>query len=118
MSPENVKKLKTQYPKLFSNITIFECNDGWYDLIDCISKLIVAHDSNVKAFQVKEKFGGLRFYIDSADKYLNGVTNLGELLSFHICEETGNKGHPYKFDGWIQTLSPEEAKKRYEKGKE
>lgn len=43
----------------------FECNDGWYDLIDELCAKITELDKEkvVKAVQVKEKFGGLRFYI-------------------------------------------------------
>ncbi len=46
----------------------FECGDGWYDLIyDLCEKInLLIGDKNIKvtAVQVKEKFGGLRFYYD------------------------------------------------------
>jgi len=44
----------------------FECGDGWYHIIDflcqAINSLIKDKDIKVIAHQVKEKFGGLRFY--------------------------------------------------------
>jgi len=43
----------------------FECDDGWYNLIDELCTKITELDKEkvVKAVQIKEKLGGLRFYI-------------------------------------------------------
>jgi len=47
--------------------------DGWYDLIDklCwdITKIIEDYKIDVTAVQVKEKFGGLRFYVTISGRY-------------------------------------------------
>ena len=66
----------------------------------------------VVATQVKEKFGGLRFYYGGGDEQIEGMVSLAESLSYRICEECGvmtelvnpNAG------GWIQTTCPMCAK--------
>jgi len=39
-----------------------QCGDGWFELIHSVSTLLSQHDTKIQAEQVKEKFGGLRFY--------------------------------------------------------
>ena len=55
------------------------------------------------AVQVKEKFGGLRFYVNGAtDKHWNYIS-VAESMSYRTCEECGNPGKTYT-DGWHRTL--------------
>jgi hypothetical protein len=55
------------------------------------------------ASQVKEKFGGLRFYVNGAtDKHWNYIS-IAENFSYRICEECGSPGKTYT-DGWHRTL--------------
>lgn len=55
------------------------------------------------AVQVKEKFGGLRFYVQAAtDKHYNYIS-FAESMSYHTCEQCGAPGKRYT-DGWHQTL--------------
>jgi len=55
------------------------------------------------AVQVKEKFGGLRFYVERAtDKHYNFIS-VAESMSYRTCEECGAPGHRYT-DGWHTTL--------------
>ena len=66
------------------------------------------------ASQVKEKFGGLRFYVDRAsEKHYNYIT-FAENMSYRTCEECGNAGTHYSF-GWHQTLCDKHADERYGK---
>lgn len=57
----------------------------------------------VVAIQVKEKFGGLRFYYNGGDDYIRGVVDMAEEMSYVTCEECGAPGKPSK-EGWIRTL--------------
>lgn len=57
----------------------------------------------VVASQVKEKFGGLRFYYDGGDDYISGLSSMAESMSYVTCERCGNPGKPND-EGWIQTL--------------
>jgi hypothetical protein len=55
------------------------------------------------AVQVKEKFGGLRFYVQAAtDKHYNYI-NFAESMSYRTCEECGAPGKTYT-DGWHATM--------------
>jgi hypothetical protein len=55
------------------------------------------------AVQVKEKFGGLRFYVNGAtDKHWNYIT-FAESMSYRTCEDCGAPGKTYT-DGWHTTL--------------
>ena len=55
------------------------------------------------AVQVKEKFGGLRFYVGGAtDKSHNYIT-FAESMSYRTCEVCGSPGKTYT-NGWHKTL--------------
>lgn len=125
------KKLCEKYPLIFKNrhesmtktamCWGFECGDGWYDLIDVLCNNIQHHVDwynkyqeekmeQVVAFQVKEKYGGLRFYVDGGDDYILGMISLAESLSHRICEECGAAGKS-RGNGWVRTLCDQHAAK-------
>jgi hypothetical protein len=55
------------------------------------------------AVQVKEKFGGLRFYVQAAtDKHYQYIS-FAESMSYRTCESCGAPGKTYT-DGWHTTL--------------
>lgn len=56
-----------------------------------------------KAAQVKEKFGGLRFYMTCGSDEIYDLTDKAEALSLKICEECGKPGEE-RATGWIHTL--------------
>ena len=60
----------------------------------------------VVATQVKEKFGGLRFYYSGGDDYIDGVVAMAESISYRTCEECGSPGTSTK-SGWIRVLCEE-----------
>lgn len=92
-----------KYPKLFSKaegdkypISLFniECYEGWHPLIDKLcSSLQFDIDNNkqpqIVVHQVKEKFGGLRFYTDTCSERQYGMISFAESLSYHFCELCG-----------------------------
>lgn len=67
----------------------------------------------VVAVQVKEKFGGLRFYTNGTDDVVRGMISMAETMSFRTCEVCGNPGK-VRHGGWITTLCDEHAKGREE----
>ncbi len=114
MNTENTKKLIEAFPALYRGYKKspreslmcfgFECGDGWFDLIWELSEKITAIDPNCEANQVKEKFGGLRFYIlgskeaqDLALEYEEKSYSVCEMCGSDVDVKTGGKG-------WIQTL--------------
>ena len=98
----------------------FCCGDGWEKIIYNLSKKITELDPNVEAVQVKEKFGGLRFYIgpviqDKADKVYEAISE-AESESFKTCEYCGTKENvTTKGPGWIKTLCNDCRKERSKK---
>ena len=62
--------------------------------------------------QVKEKFGGLRFYYSGGDDQISGMVSFAESLCDSICEETGNAGRLCVRGGWWRTLC-EEKREEY-----
>ena len=119
MNKELTEKLFENYPKLFKQKDLsykqscmafgFNCDDGWYMLIDKLCESIQFHiDKNshpqVEVVQVKEKFGGLRFYTNNADEYLTGYIDFAESLSMEICEVCGSTKGVGQTVGWIKTI--------------
>lgn len=65
----------------------------------------------IVASQVKEKFGGLRFYVEGASAEQYAIINWAESLSYHICEICGSTKNIGRTSGWITTLCEECALK-------
>jgi len=83
--------------------------DGWYLLIRELSEKIENYNRKNKnnpviAVQVKEKFGGLRFYVGSAPSWIHDLISEAEEKSYTICEFCGEKGKLRSDLGWIITL--------------
>jgi hypothetical protein len=53
--------------------------------------------------QIKEKFGGLRFYYDGGDDEISGMVRMAEAWADTACEECGAIGKR-RSGGWIRTL--------------
>lgn len=85
----------------------FECGDGWYPLINAACALIQgdiqATGNHLVASQVKQKFGGLRFYYRGGDDYAASVISLAESLATHVCEVCGAFGKGVVLFGWMHT---------------
>jgi len=109
-----------------------ECGDGWYNIIDILCGKLCSEWLGAKSRyefikdkvgqkmyggsgdiitqgeidlrkQIKEKFGGLRFYVNGAtDKHWSYI-NFAESMSYRTCEECGAPGKTYT-DGWHTTL--------------
>lgn len=96
----------------------FECGDGWFMLLDELMGNIVNHLENKNKFnlregkqeltinitQIKEKFGGLRFYYNGGDDYIDGMVRMAESLSYKICEYCGTTKNIGYTKGWITTI--------------
>jgi len=102
-------------PRLQNNLMAFgfENGPGWNDLIDelCskIEKLFnekyKKQKKNFEVFQVKEKFGTLRFYVSSAPDEIFDLIDEYESLSSRTCEKCGEYGTLHTTNGWyLMTL--------------
>ena len=88
-----------------------ECEDGWKCLIDPIFEYIKKYNEDKKEedkiiiFQIKEKFGGLRFYVDHGNEELHNMIDKAEEESYKVCEFCGSKEDVgQRANGWITTL--------------
>jgi len=52
--------------------------------------------------QVKEKYGGLRFYVQYANDEQYAMIRFAESMSYRTCEVCGDRGKSNK-DGWVTT---------------
>jgi ribosomal protein L37AE/L43A len=82
--------------------------DGWYDIIDnlCakIQKICDNKPYQTEASQVKEKFGGLRFYTDHSSEEIEKLIEKAEQESLETCENCGSTKNVKQTTGWIYTL--------------
>ena len=53
--------------------------------------------------QIKEKFGGLRFYYQGGDEHISGMVTMAEVWAGRSCETCGNVGLR-RSGGWVRTL--------------
>jgi len=61
----------------------------------------------IVASQVKEKFGGLRFYVEGATERQYAVISFIESLSYQVCENCGSMKDIGQTQGWISTICKE-----------
>lgn len=97
-----------------------ECNRGWFDLLDKLCtdiEKILNKDKLLKDTfminQIKDKFGGLRFYTDSVTDEIDKLIVDAEDKSFTVCEICGENAKKHIIRGWITTLCDKCAKKSY-----
>lgn len=77
-----------------------ECGLGWKTIVQPLIDL--CNKYNVRIFQVKEKFGGLRFYIDEAPLVIHDAIQAAEIESFKTCEICGRPGE-LRGGSWLKT---------------
>jgi hypothetical protein len=124
-----VNSIEAKYPKMFAKpyggVAIGE---GWWPIIESLCANIQSHTDwwnknretrpvveQVVVEQIKEKFGGLRFYYSGGDDTVAGMVRMAEAWASHACEECGAPGKSGG-QGWIKTLCPvhrAEADARY-----
>ena len=100
---------------------------GWYNLIytltNCIDRRLEhlnkdGGNRKVIIAQIKEKFGGLRYYADGdIDEQMDGMIDFAESLSYTICEECGAPGK-LRGGGWMRTLCDKHEEERQSRYKE
>ena len=89
-----------------------ECGKGWYPLLEPIYDFVMwynsTHSEPIEFRQIKEKFGGLRVYVNFHIKELDELIDKAERKSFSVCEKCGSEENvttkPNRPYGWILTL--------------
>src|SRR5450756_949918 len=88
----------------------FEHGDGWFDLVWRLCERLEPVVASVErkagrpfeVLQVKEKFGGMRFYTNFIDDTISALIDDAELESTQTCEACG-KPDSRQGGGWITT---------------
>lgn len=122
------KRMHEKHPEMFSHpYGGFAIGKGWWPIIEALCDQIDAYTSwknstresllkqnphnlsipdpisRVVVHQIKEKFGGLRFYYEGGDKYISGMVMMAEIWAGRTCETCGVPGKR-RSGGWIRTL--------------
>ena len=80
----------------------FSVGSGWYPLIKDLITDLIELGWDKQTCQVKEKFGTLRFYYSGGNDTIDGMVQMAESFSGHICEGCGNLGST-QGNGWVRT---------------
>jgi hypothetical protein len=64
-------------------------------------KFIKKKPAQMTCIQMKEKFGGLRFYIENGNSEINGMIKMAEYLCNNTCESCGTEEGLGFTKGWI-----------------
>ena len=122
------KRMKERFPKMFSQpYGGFAVGPGWWPVLEALCGQIQHHCDwkekqgnfipQVTVGQIKEKFGGLRFYYDGGDDVIDGMVRMAESWASNACEECGAPGQS-RDGGWIKTLCDEHDAERQAQFKE
>jgi hypothetical protein len=116
------KQMEEQFPKIFgTRYGGFACDEGWWPILETLCSNIQHHLDwknktaevvpQVTVAQIKEKFGGLRFYYDGGDDEIRGMVRMAEAWADKSCETCGAPGKR-RDGGWIKTLCDHHAAER------
>lgn len=122
------KRMHQRFPQMFSEpYGGFAIGEGWWLIIEELcgqidsytkwnntrrNKLLQdnPHDltipdpvTQVVVHQIKEKFGGLRFYYQGGDQRIRGMVEMAEVWAYRTCETCGAPGRQ-RSGGWLRTL--------------
>ena len=132
MNEQLSNKLIERYPMVLPDGMYVECGSGWFWILDSLCESIqnayrhevrqrrfeindgkIAPDEELDdilcpyAVQIKEKFGGLRFYVDGMmggwSKDTASFINMAESLSFRTCSKCGCPAHECYSGSWVRT---------------
>ena len=123
-----VKRMEETYPKMFANpYGGFAVGAGWWPILEALCSQIDGHTKwrnntreallkdnphnhkipnevpQVVVEQIKEKFGGLRFYYQGGDDTIDGMVRMAEMWAGCSCEDCGVPG-TRRGGGWVRTL--------------
>jgi hypothetical protein len=118
------KRMEDRFPEMFGHKRYggFAVGEGWWPVLEALCANIQSHVNwkneqrdkyqrgegcpQVVVAQVKEKFGGLRFYYDGGDETVHGMVRMAEVWADSSCEKCGKPG-TRRGGGWIRTLCDE-----------
>lgn len=99
--PDDAKEYEEDFIDILNRIPIgwgrwISCDSGWYKLIIEAHNMLKYIDPNYEIHQIKEKFGGLRYYYQSSFPYgslpqtiMDAIINHAEGVAESTCEVCG-----------------------------
>ena len=136
------KRMEEKYPEMFAEpYGGFAIGEGWWPIIEALCGQIDSYTKwrnntrdalkkdnpyghkipkkvpQVVVQQIKEKFGGLRFYYDGGDEHIGGMVRMAESWAGRSCEECSKPGKS-RNGSWIKTLCDEHEEERRARYKE
>lgn len=81
-----------------------EIRPGWFPLVETLVSKLRSLGWNEEVHQVKQKLGGLRFYVGVTTEAIREAIRKAEDASFSICEDCGHPGQRLHKGGYITTL--------------
>ncbi|NDB81869.1 MAG: hypothetical protein EB127_03850 [Alphaproteobacteria bacterium] len=128
MKQELQDELFKKYPDIFCQRHLpmtqtcmcwgIDTGDGWYQIIDELCAKIQEHviktkkrypKFDIQATQVKEKMGGLRFYLNYSDDYIDNLVQEATKKSYKTCDLCGAPGYCASYRRWWMTLCKEHS---------
>jgi hypothetical protein len=122
------EQMETRFPKMFEEgYGGFACGEGWWPILEALCVNIQGHidwknktrarllEDNpynhtipdeveqVVVRQIKEKFGGLRFYYNGGDNEISGMVRMAESWAQRSCESCGSPATK-QTSGWIKNV--------------
>ena len=122
------EQMETRFPKMFEEgYGGFCCGEGWWPILEALcvniqghidwknktrAKLLEDNPYNhtipdeveqVVVRQIKEKFGGLRFYYNGGDDEISGMVRMAESWAKRACEDCGSPATK-QTSGWIKNV--------------
>jgi hypothetical protein len=92
---------------------VVDCEEGWWPIIAQLDRDIAAIESDYEVHQIKEKFGGLRFYYAGGtgnDARIDELIAQAERVAAQTCELCGAPGRA-RGTRWIRTVCDEHCRR-------
>lgn len=96
-----MQRMFEKYPKNFANCYDFSIGEGWNDLVERLIDQVIALDPEIQIDQIKEKFGGLRFYTGGTTDDVHYLIECAEDASERTCDVCGSEGITRENRGWL-----------------
>jgi hypothetical protein len=119
------EQLIQKYPKIFQDyegnpdrVNWYGIPNGWLSIIDTLCGSIQDYIDNTTRYtgngpkkpeqvtcaQMKEKFGGLRFYTNGNDDEVEGMIRMAEYMCDHTCQDCGTTEELGETSVWISVI--------------
>ncbi len=132
---KELEELFEKYPKIFELMkdSYYSISSGvpnaWLQTLDWMCGAIQQHIDNRNEHnkhlepinqliceQIKDKYGGLRFYYYGGDEVCKGIVDMAEYILWETCENCGTHDNIITTKGWISRIC-EGCKDGHEKDK-